>query len=994
MGCVGVAKRGGNPLDYARFMRQFKSKVIANCTDPEEKLNFLEQYTTHEAHDIVTGYSYLDPEKGYEKAFKELKYRYGNQDVIVHAFIEKALSWPQIKPDNPKELDRFSIFLRECENAVNSLDAIKTLEYSENMKRILAKLPYTMHDRWRNIVFQAKEIGSRPSFSQLVEFVSREAKKIIDPDFGREAMSTTVKPQKPPVTVRARSNVVSADVKHPNRSYRRPSVTLAGTDAKKVDTYERSGTNNAFTIPCLHCNGSHALETCKMLFKLPFYDRLDVLKLKGCCFGCLRAGHQRYNCKSKSTCTHCNGRHPSVLHVDGRIPPRSEVTSLSEKVNVIASVHAETPVTSDDHTRAGVDGNDDVTMAIIPVKVALHGSSRWIETYAFLDPGSNVSFCSQKLMTEIGSQGVRKKLTLNTMGVTHKMYSYELKNVVISDLAHQHVIQLPSLYTKEKMPVSQHHIPTTEDIQRWPHLEDLVLPKISADVGLLIGNNVPDAYSPLEVRVGPRGTPYASRTRLGWITWNVIRPGSCRINVSNRADVLAIQDLENTRNLETLYRKSLQIDFPESCIEKPEHSVEDRKFLDMMSKSKNFTDGHYEFCLPFREPPNLSDNRSQALQRLNSLKRKFQINPKFKADYTKFMTDILDKEFAEEVPANEIEGCSGKVWYIPHHGIYHPKKPDKIRVVFDCSSKYRGISLNQLLLQGPDMINNLLGVLLRFRLEEVAVMSDIECMFYQVKVTPDDRDYLRFFWWPTGNMDLVPVQYRMKVHLFGATSSPSCANYALRQTVEDNQDYFEHNICDEVRNSFYVDDFLCSVATEEEAIHLMNEITFMCSLGGFRLTKWMSNKKSVLESVKEPERAKNVRDLSFGKFPSDRALGVHWDVETDSFGFQISALTCKPTILSLVSSVYDPLGLAAPFVLSAKIILQEACRQDLGWDQELSQNELQKWNQWLKDLPKLVNLSVPRCLKPILFGETTNVQLHHFSDASEYGYGVTSYISS
>jgi len=117
-----------------------------------------------------------------------------------------------------------------------------------------------------------------------------------------------------------------------------------------------------------------------------------------------------------------------------------------------------------------------------------------------------------------------------------------------------------------------------------------VLPKISEDVGVLVGNNVHDVYSPLEVRVGP---PYASRIRLGWILWNVIRPVPSKINIPNRADVVAVQCVENAIYLEALYQKSLQIDFPETSIEKPEHSVEDRKFIGMIPRSKYFSDGHY-----------------------------------------------------------------------------------------------------------------------------------------------------------------------------------------------------------------------------------------------------------------------------------------------------------------------------------------------------------------------------------------------------------------
>ena len=119
-----------------------------------------------------------------------------------------------------------------------------------------------------------------------------------------------------------------------------------------------------------------------------------------------------------------------------------------------------------------------------------------------------------------------------------------------------------------------------------------------------------------------------------------------------------------------------------------------------------------------------------------------------------------------------------------------PQKPDKVCVVFDCSAKYRGTSLNDQLLQGPDLTNTLVGVLTRFSEEQVAFMSDIEVMFYQVRVTPRDCNYLRFLWWPKGDLDKEPEEYQMLVHLFGRASSPSCANYALKKRAEDNKEDF------------------------------------------------------------------------------------------------------------------------------------------------------------------------------------------------------------
>ena len=116
-----------------------------------------------------------------------------------------------------------------------------------------------------------------------------------------------------------------------------------------------------------------------------------------------------------------------------------------------------------------------------------------------------------------------------------------------------------------------------------------------------------------------------------------------------------------------------------------------------------------------------------------------------------------------------------RVWYLPHHGVINPKKPGKeLRVVSDCAAVHKGLSLNQVPMQGPNLVNTLVGALLRFRRESVALVADIESMFHQVYVAPRDRDCLRFLWWPGGDISKDPVIYRMRVHLFSATSPPSC----------------------------------------------------------------------------------------------------------------------------------------------------------------------------------------------------------------------------
>ena len=168
--------------------------------------------------------------------------------------------------------------------------------------------------------------------------------------------------------------------------------------------------------------------------------------------------------------------------------------------------------------------------------------------------------------------------------------------------------------------------------------------------------------------------------------------------------------------------------------------------------------------------------------------------------------------FMEEVP-NDEDAHSGKYWYSAHHPVRHKQK-NKIRPVFDCSLKYKGLSINDVLRKGTDFANTLTGVLLRFRSEKIAVTADIAKMFYMVRLPEQDRDYLRFFWYSGNKIDGSPSIFRMTAHVFGATSSPAIANFALRKSVRENCTVEVKNV---VENSFYVNDMLASFPDEVTA---------------------------------------------------------------------------------------------------------------------------------------------------------------------------------
>ena len=157
------------------------------------------------------------------------------------------------------------------------------------------------------------------------------------------------------------------------------------------------------------------------------------------------------------------------------------------------------------------------------------------------------------------------------------------------------------------------------------------------------------------------------------------------------------------------------------CSSKVAMSVEDQKALKTMEDSVKIVSGHYQVALPWRnQPPYLPNNRIAAEQRLQLLRKRFLRDEDFFQRYKGTINDYITKGYARRVPDEELKAIGKPLWYLPHHAVFHPHKPDKLRVVFDCAAKFRGTSLNDQLLHGPDLTNNLFGVLNRFRQESIA----------------------------------------------------------------------------------------------------------------------------------------------------------------------------------------------------------------------------------------------------------------------------------
>ena len=570
-----------------------------------------------------------------------------------------------------------------------------------------------------------------------------------------------------------------------------------------------------------------------------------------------------------------------------------------------------------------------VCLPIVPVRVRGKDSTQVIETYALLDQGSDTSLCDKGLAEQLDVTGKERTFTLNTVEQTNSLRKGLEVSLDVMPMDSDESVELSKVLTVDKLPISVQGKPCQEDLRKWPHLNDIVLPTAQADeVALLIGNDTPEVFWALDERRGNLKEPYAVKSLLGW---TVVGPMNHQDQENPlNCNALCLEDAMLQQQVERFWKT----DFVETVRDRDEAmSVDDRRALQTIKESAKLVQGHLQVALPWKfDEPRLPNNRVLAESRLKLLKKRFERDGDLFKRYKDVINDYLKKGYARKVPDDQLQPENKVVWYLPHHPVVNPKKPKKLRVVFDCAAQYRNTSLNSQLLQGPDMTNSLIGVLTRFRQEPIALTADIEAMFLQVKVDPKDINVLRFLWWPDDDPSQEPIEYQMLVHIFGATSSPTCANFSLKKVAEDHQDEFNPETVKTVQRNFYVDDCLKSCGTVSEAKDLAKDLKELLSRGGFNLTKWSSNSREVIEGIPEADRSVTMKSFDLEGAPVERTLGVQWDVERDQFGFA-TATKDKPTtrrgLLSVISSIYDPLGIASPFILSAKMILQDLCRLQL-----------------------------------------------------------------
>ena len=421
-------------------------------------------------------------------------------------------------------------------------------------------------------------------------------------------------------------------------------------------------------------------------------------------------------------------------------------------------------------------------------------------------------------------------------------------------------------------------------------------------------------------RIGETNDPTAIKGTLGWM----LMDGKNSVNKINTNRLVTNENINLDRQLEKFWTiESYGTHSIESS--KVMFNKEKRRALDILEKTTVKNRNRYEVGLLWKnEEMKLPYNTDLVVNRFKSTENKFNRNPEIATKYKGTVKSYIESAYARKLSKEKADGTSNITNYIPHHSVVNPNKPGKLRVAYDAGAQHRNTSLTQNLIKGPDFLNNLVGVLMRFRKGKIAATSDIQQMFHQIRVRKSDQDALRFV---CRESQLKPMEdYIMCVHVFGKLDSPCIANCTLKKTPIDQKAKYNYDVIDAVHKNFYMDDYLGSYRIIDLAKETVVSVTKLLSEGGFRLTKWISNYDALLDVLPQSEIGKfSIEDSSI-KNETEKILRIMWNYKKDTSNVKHSNKSYPNTkrgILSHIRPIFDPLCLLVPFLLEPKLIIQQ-----------------------------------------------------------------------
>ena len=927
---LSIPNFSGNALQWQSFWDCFEAAVHSNPSlTGVQKLNYLRAQLQGEAAKVVAGFPLTNA--NYEHSVTLLTERFGQPHKLVQAHMQALLDMPN--PDN--SLTSLQLFHDSIESHMRSLSSLGKSNDSYGallVPIILGKLPT---DTKKNI---ARDHENREwTISDLQGAILKEIHIL---ELGIQN-TTTLTSQLPAI----------------------PTASFITTTTRR-----RNHTEGAKKHSCVFCKGNHSPLNCDVVKE--HQKRVDTIKREKLCFNCF--GHHKISvCTSKYRCRKCNRKHHTSIcnnQPDGEGEKKN--SGNDDNTTTLTTITPSAP-------------HDNVCLLKTAIATVVH---KGVQTRAniLFDEGSQRSFLSQRLANNLAIRPYQKEtIHLSSFGTNHPFTKImEVTQIQIKTRNGQ----LPPLSTLITPTIATPLRNTAStSITNLTHLKGLPLAHPVTgdkkfDISLLIGA---DHYWDLVGDEVIRGNgPTAVDSKLGYLLSGPLTS----MHTGSKINSLHIGAQHDTgeHHLDRFWNIEATGVMPaQDC------NV-DAKFLESYSQTciSRLPDGSYCAGFPWKQNhPTLPTNFDNCRKRTRSLAHRVAQTPDLLKAYDTILTDQINRGFIEKVDSPHV---TDKAHYIPHHPVEKESLTTPIRIVYNCSSRQSSSqpSLNDCLLTGPPFLNDLCSIILRFRTHKYGVTTDIEKAFLHVTLHEGDRDFTRFLWL---SQPMNPKSefntYRFKRVLFGAVCSPFMLYATLRQHLTQHKT----PISTDILKNLYVDNIITGRESETQIVEFYKSARSLMMAAKFNLRTWASNSKQ-LNSL---ALADKIHD---GNNPTN-ILGIHWNTSTDQLSLAPKkiipaniTLVTKRDILQDSSKIFDPIGLAAPITIRAKLLLQRLWQMRIHWDEPLEVEIAKEWNAIASDIKKLPSFPINRCYFATTAFTTFNIELHVFADASTKAYGAVAFL--
>jgi len=680
---------------------------------------------------------------------------------------------------------------------------------------------------------------------------------------------------------------------------------------------------------CFMCNDKHYLSECSNFRKLNLNEKLKFLDDKRLCHNCFGPNHTSSKCHKNFRCSECSGRHHYLLH------------SRDRQFN------------SEQFKKPILHINSETKEALLPSLYVFPVGSN-VPLLALLDSGSQVTLLRKAALKKIMSYSLVKVQDLSLQGIGGPIQRMSSPKKVIFEVGGSRKVQLDPVLTDQLNVMIR--VPDTDDS-----------PSYCDTVDLIIGVDTLPRILTGKLRTSDYGISF--ETHCGWSKMGVCPPlpPSYSLAVTSSGP-------DNSMVPRQLY-KVLELN---ECDEFEDGVSEHKLAVEHFDKTHRVVNSR--FCVQWpilRDISNLLTCEKQCYSRFQNLLRRLKTDPILMQEYKEIFQQYISLGIIELV--NRQDEPQGPVRYLPHHPVIKLKEgARKIRIVFDASSKDEdGISLNDIMLSGPPLNPEICELLIKFRMNEVGLIGDVEKAFLQLVIDFSQRDLTRFFWSDErGNIQT----WRFQRVLFGAKGSPFLLAASIGQHLKTYN--FWKETCDTLATNIYVDDVVTSHQSREEASQFLERAVIIMKEIGMNLSKWKANI--------------NLNNAECKSSGQTQVLGVTWDLDSDQLIFlppltQKKDLSSKRSILTFVASIWDPLGVFSGLTLSGRLLLRKLWELSLGWDDPLPVEAEKALDVFIDSVNSTKTIQLKRYLE-IKWLDT--ITLHGFGDASKNGIAAIVYASS